>query len=346
MTRSPPLILPYHGVEPRLATPPAWCGHKSAILGRTTMGRAASVGSYAVLRGDGHYVEVGDDFWLGARSTVHIAHGVYPAIIGDRVSAGRNTVIHACTVGDDCVFEDDVVILDGSTVESCVVIEARSTVFPRSHLPAGQVYAGCPAKPLRAVAPGEIAERAARLRARSVELVGDDSVDPRAEIGRAILIAETSRLRGGIVLAEQTSVWFGCDFDAGEGEIVVGANTNIQDNTVIRCAGGSVRIGRDSVLGHNVSVEPCVVGNRSLLGIGSFVAEGTIIEDEVLLAAGAKTEPGQCLESGWVWGGRPARVLSKLDEKKRSMIALTVETYAGYARDYMRVQQVAHHELD
>ena len=50
---------------------------------------------------------------------------------------------------------------------------------------------------------------------------------------------------------------------------------------------------------------PASIGERALIGIGAVVAAGTIIEDEVMLAAGAVTLPGQTLESGWLWGGGP-----------------------------------------
>ena len=102
-------------------------------------------------------------------------------------------------------------------------------------------------------------------------------------------------------------MFFGCDLDAGEFRIVIGERTNIQDNTSIRCEAGETVIGRDTTLGHNVRLASCRIGERALIGIGAVVAAGTVVEDEVMLAAGATTLPGQTLESGWLWAGRRAR---------------------------------------
>ena len=71
---------------------------------------------------------------------------------------------------------------------------------------------------------------------------------------------------------------------------------------------------------------------------GSTVAEGTIIEDGVMLAAGAATLPGQTLESGWLWACRPAWPLSRLDDAKRAMLASIVEIYCDYAAAYREAQ--------
>ena len=57
----------------------------------------------------------------------------------------------------------------------------------------------------------------------------------------------------------------------------------------------------------------CTIGARSLIGIGSVVADGTIVEDDVFLAAGGETTPGQVLEGGLLWGKRPAVKMAPLD---------------------------------
>src|SRR5271156_4591499 len=158
-----PLILPYEGVSPHFAAAPRQCGIRSSVLGKAQIGARLTLAPHSVIRADGHFVRIGDDFHLGEFSTVHIAHDLYPTLIGHRVTVGRNAVIHACTVGDQCVVEDDVVILDGSIIESGIAIEAGSTVFPRSKLTAGRVYSGSPAKLIRDLAPGELSEREARL---------------------------------------------------------------------------------------------------------------------------------------------------------------------------------------
>ena len=111
-----PLILAYEGVQPVLQGPLRSAEAGSAILGRVTLGAGAVLRAFATLRADGHVIQIGSDFHIGHRSTVHIAQDVSGTSIGARVSVGRNAVVHACTVGDDCVVQDDVVILDGASL--------------------------------------------------------------------------------------------------------------------------------------------------------------------------------------------------------------------------------------
>lgn len=334
-----PFQLSYAGVRPNFASPPI-AASDAAVLGRATLGLNARLGAASVIRADGHFVRAGDDFALGPRSTVHIAHAIHPAIIGDRVAVGANAVVHACTLGNDIVVGDGAVILDGSVVADNVVVEPRSIVFPRSELAGGNLYAGMPARPVRDLQPGELERRRAELVARVLDTPPPFSPDAGGDLSRAILVAATARLGGRIVAGEGSSVWFGCAFDANGGEVLIGENSNIQDNTTIRCRPGKrFSLGSNSTIGHNVTLGDCMIGMRSLIGIGSVVANGTTIGDDVLLAAGAETTEGQVLEGGFLWGRRPAVKMAPLDAEKRRMIARTIEHYRAYARAFADAQR-------
>jgi carbonic anhydrase/acetyltransferase-like protein (isoleucine patch superfamily) len=342
MPRSPPLVLPYVDAHPAFATPPVHAGPDAAVLGRLTMGRGAWLGARSVIRADGHFVRIGDAFHLGAHSTVHINHDIFPCIVGDRVAVGANACVHACTVGSDVVIGDGVVILDGAVIEDNVVLEPGATVFPNKRVPGGFIYAGTPAKPVRPLSAGEVAGRRAQL-------IADSETQPagRAEptvaaldIHASVFIASTAAIRGRLTAAEGASIWFSNSFDAGEAAIAIRARTNIQDNTVIRCTTSQgVRIGSDSTIGHNVTMHDCRIGSGSLIGIGSTVAPGTVVEDRVLLAAAARTEPGQVLQSGWLYAGSPARQMSRLDADRHAMIDLIIEQYCQYARDFKAAER-------
>ncbi|MBX9934254.1 MAG: gamma carbonic anhydrase family protein [Methylobacterium sp.] len=335
---SPDLILPHDGVVPRFAARPVWCGRASAVIGAATIGAQAWLGDDSVIRADGERVAIGDRFWLGHRSTVHIATDTYPALVGDRVTVGRNAVVHACTVGSDVVIEDEVVILDGAVVEDGVLIEAGATVFPRAHLATGFVHGGSPAKPLRSITAVEITERAERLREASGETPKPAPAD-EPNLDDSVFVARTARLRGRIALGAGASVYFSCLLEAEVGAIVVGADTNIQDNSVLRSRGEGVVIGRETTIGHNVRLADCRVGARSLIGMGCVVAPGTVIADDVLLAAGSATDPGQLLEGGYLWGGRPAAILGALDSDKRTMMRRVVEGYRQHGPIYRGAQE-------
>jgi carbonic anhydrase/acetyltransferase-like protein (isoleucine patch superfamily) len=334
-------LLPYGESSPALAGPPRFAGAGHAIIGRAMLGHDAWIGAGALIRADGDRVQAGDDLHLGRGASVHIAHEVYPAVIGHRVTVGANAVVHACTVHDDCVIEEDCVILDGSVLAAGVVLEAGSVVFPRSELAGGWLYAGKPAKPVRELVPADVIASRAALRARN-EAAGHDwqGSDSAPRIDGSAFIANTALLRGRVSVREQASVWYGCRLDARAGEIAVGARSNVQDNSVLTAGAGGIRIGVDSTIGHNVAMEDCAVGDRCLIGIGSRVAPGTVAQDDSFLAAGAVTTPGQVLESGFLWGGTPARKLSPLDERKKALVLSTIVTYCEYA-DRLKQAQAA-----
>jgi carbonic anhydrase/acetyltransferase-like protein (isoleucine patch superfamily) len=344
MQQRSPHILSYAGIAPAFASPPVHAGAGSAVLGRVIIGRAAWLGALSVIRADGHYVRVGDDFRLGARSTLHINHDIFPCIVGDRVTVGRNACVHACTVGSDVVVGDRAVILDGAVVEDDVVLGDGATVFPNKRVASGFLYEGSPAKPVRPLEAGEVARR------RQEAARGADEVPPapRVALGGAssvhssVFVAGTATVRGALRAAVGSSIWYSNVLDAGEAAIAIGANTNIQDNTLIRCAtGAGVTIGANSTVGHNVTMADCVIGERSLIGIGSTVAEATVVGDGVLLAAAARTTPGQVLEAGWLYGGSPARKLARLDEGKQALTALIVRQYCQYAQDFAALERRA-----
>lgn len=337
---SPLLVLPFGGVHPRFADEPDQTGAGAAVLGRVSIGRRARLGPHAVIRADGDYVEIGDDFRLGAHSTVHIAHEIYPTLIGDRVSVGVNACVHACTVGNDVIVGDGAVILDGSIVEDEVILEAGAFAFPRARLQRGQVYAGAPAKPVRAVAPGEIEQRREKMLREASPADREAARATRQGVDRSAFIASTASVRGDLRMAAKSSLWFSVDVDARSAAVSIGPNTNVQDNTVIRCSTAQgVTIGRDTTIGHNVVLEDCVIGDEALIGIGSVVAKGTVVENHVLLAAGARTEPGQVLEAGWLYGRAPAQKIAPLDQGKRDMIKFIIFTYRQYAEAFMAIEK-------
>jgi gamma-carbonic anhydrase len=336
-----PFVLPYGDTWPDIGDETLSCGAGACVLGKVRIGVRAVIGREAVIRADGHFIRIGDDFHIGENSTIHIAHEISPTIVGDRVAVGRNAVIHACTVGDDCVIEDNVVILDGSVLEGDCVIEAGSTVFPRSALKGGLIYAGSPAKPIRELTSGERAERQALVHgAIAASLRSFEAPDPGVEnyFRENVFVAKTARLRGRVEMGAHSSVFFACHLDAGRASIVVGENSNVQDNAFIHCSLDGIAIGRDTTIGHNAHMQDCHIGERSLVGICSVIGAGTTIDDDVLLAAGSMTVDGQHLERGWLWGGRPARPISKLDDAKRTMMRVNVEQYCAYAEAYRQAQ--------
>jgi carbonic anhydrase/acetyltransferase-like protein (isoleucine patch superfamily) len=127
-------------------------------------------------------------------------------------------------------------------------------------------------------------------------------------------VAPTAIVAGDVEMHPDASVFFGCAVCAGDGRIVVGPRTNVQDNCILETdrRRGELVLGSGVTLGHNVQMGSGSVGDDALIGMGSRVGDGVVVEPGGCIGAGAWVEPGTRVRAGWIWAGRPARPFREL----------------------------------
>ncbi|HEX4119804.1 MAG TPA: gamma carbonic anhydrase family protein [Verrucomicrobiae bacterium] len=126
----------------------------AVVMGDVTLGDGASVWYNAVLRGDINRIVVGAGSNIQDNSVVHLADD-YPCLIGNYVTVGHSAIVHACTVGDECLIGMGAVILDGAEIGAQCLIGAKALVTQQAKIPAGSLVLGAPAKVVRALNPEE-----------------------------------------------------------------------------------------------------------------------------------------------------------------------------------------------
>lgn len=133
-------------------------------------------------------------------------------------------------------------------------------------------------------------------------------------------IAPGCRIIGDVNIGAEASIWYNCVIRADVNVIRIGARSNVQDGTVIHCdsdKGGMIGfptlIGEGALIGHMAMLHGCTIGANALVGLGSIVMDGCVIEEDAMLAAGAMLTPGKRIETGQMWGGRPAKFMRELD---------------------------------
>jgi len=352
------LILPYAGIRPEIG--PGFAGADgSAVIGRARLGQEVRLGRHATLRADGHDIIVGERTRFGDRATVHISDEIMGSVIGSGVAVGRYAIVHACTVEDDCVIGDCAVIMDGSVLGAGGVLAAGALVPPGKRLEGGWLYAGSPARPVRAVSADERRAMAEAVfeTGRHPEVTAADDALPALdnapylpggagegplhplggrspEIDVSAYVAPSAIVAGDVAVAAESSIWFSTVMNAGGGPIRIGPRTSIQDNSILDSSRGPITVGSDVTGGHNVRMGACTVGNECLIGMGSIVMDGAVVEDGAFVGARAVITPGTVVESGWIWAGNPAKAFRPVKPEERDFMLRGKEVYVRYTRRY------------
>jgi carbonic anhydrase/acetyltransferase-like protein (isoleucine patch superfamily) len=140
-------------------------------------------------------------------------------------------------------------------------------------------------------------------------------------IHSSAFIAPGCRIIGDVEIGPDVSIWYNCVIRADVNRVVIGARSNIQDGSVIHCdspkpsrpEGYATIIGEDALVGHMAMVHGSVLEDRAFVGLGAIVMDGSYIETDGMLAAGAQLT-GKRIGARQLWIGRPAKYLRDLDD--------------------------------
>lgn len=134
-----------------------WVAKNATVVGDVTLGQQSSVFYGAVLRGDIARIVVGEGSNIQDNCIVHLADDM-DAIIGKWCTIGHGAIIHACTIGDECLIGMGATVLDGANVGARSIVAAGAVVTPRTVIPPGSMVMGSPAKVSRPLTEAEQAK--------------------------------------------------------------------------------------------------------------------------------------------------------------------------------------------
>jgi carbonic anhydrase/acetyltransferase-like protein (isoleucine patch superfamily) len=126
----------------------------AVVVGDVTLGDGSSVWYNAVLRGDINRIVVGAGSNIQDNSVLHLADD-FPCIVGDYVTVGHSAIVHACTIGNECLIGMGAVILDGAELGEQCLVGAKALVTQHTKIPPGSLVLGAPAKVVRPLTPQE-----------------------------------------------------------------------------------------------------------------------------------------------------------------------------------------------
>ena len=149
------MIRTFQGIQPRI---PKSCfiEDTAVVIGDVVVGEDCSVWFHAVIRGDVHYIRIGDRTNVQDLCMLHVTHDTHPLLIGSDVTIGHHVVLHGCTIKDRVLIGMGAIIMDGAVIGEDSVVGAGALVTERTVIPPKSVVLGSPAKVRRPVTDDEL----------------------------------------------------------------------------------------------------------------------------------------------------------------------------------------------
>jgi carbonic anhydrase/acetyltransferase-like protein (isoleucine patch superfamily) len=152
------------------------------------------------------------------------------------------------------------------------------------------------------------------------------------QISETAFVAAGAVVAGDVRLGEQVSVWYGCVLRSEVDRITIGAESNVQDLTVVHTDPGSpVVLGERVTVGHRVVLHGCTVEDDALIGMGAVILNGAVIGRGAVIAAGAVVTAGTVVPEMTLYAGVPAK---RLDRPVPDVPRINVEAYLRLAEAY------------
>ncbi len=150
-------------------------------------------------------------------------------------------------------------------------------------------------------------------------------------------VDESAQVIGDVVVGAESSIWMNVVVRGDVHHIRIGRRTNVQDLTMVHVMRGThpTRIGDEVTIGHSAVIHGCTIEDRCLIGMGAIMLNGCTIGADSIVAAGTLVPEGMQVPAGSLVMGTPARIKRALDEAERLSILDYANRYVQYRLDYM-----------
>lgn len=146
------IIKSINGISPQFGKQ-CFLAENSVVVGDVTMGDECTVWFHAVVRGDVHYIRIGNRVNIQDGAVIHCTYQKAYTIIGNNVSIGHRAIVHGCTLEDNVVVGMGAIVMDHVVVEKNSLVAAGSVVLENTRIPSGSIFAGVPAKKVKELSP-------------------------------------------------------------------------------------------------------------------------------------------------------------------------------------------------
>ncbi|GGN28499.1 MULTISPECIES: gamma carbonic anhydrase family protein [Marinomonas] len=169
------------------------------------------------------------------------------------------------------------------------------------------------------------------------------------QLGDRVWVDDSAVLIGDVTIGEDSSVWPLVAIRGDMHRIRIGARTSIQDNSCLHIThasaykpeGHPLTIGDDVTVGHMAMLHGCTIGSRVLVGMGTTILDGAVIEDEVIIGAGSLVPPGKRLETGFMYMGSPVKQIRPLNDKEIEYFQYAGLNYVKLKDEYLAEAQAS-----
>ena len=143
-----PIIKPVKGIHP-IIPEDCYIAENATIVGEVIIGNQCSIWFNTVIRGDVHFIKMGNKVNVQDGAVIHATYKTSPTTIGNNVSIGHNAIVHGCTIQDNVLIGMGSIVMDDCIVESNSIIAAGAVVTKNTIVESGSIYAGIPAKKVK-----------------------------------------------------------------------------------------------------------------------------------------------------------------------------------------------------